>query len=175
MTEKELLFQLRKGNQPAVTQWYRLYMPRLLRFVRSKIAHHRDSEEICQDIFLSCLENISVFKGDSSLFTWMCAVAKHEIADYFRKKYAKKVVQMVPFAEVFLPEHIMDMHLTSEIVRKVLKKLSPRERELLLLKYIDRQSVESIAQTLHMSFKATESALFRAKRSFRLLFVIEGV
>ncbi|KKT97767.1 MAG: RNA polymerase sigma factor, sigma-70 family [Microgenomates group bacterium GW2011_GWA1_46_15] len=170
MTENTLIFQLKKGSAQAVERWYAEYSKRLFRFVVLKVSNTHDAEEICHDTFLSCLESLPVFRENSSLWTWMCSVARHEIADYFRKRYAKKLLRMVPFSDAVLPESYLDMHETSDAVRAVLHALPIRDRELLILKYIDRLSVQNIASKLNMKFKAVESALFRARKAFQAVY-----
>ena len=176
MTESKDLFQLqalRLGDPDAVKIWYTQYAPRLTRYVQRKIAEHKDVEEIVQDTFMSCMESLPLYQQKSSLWTWMCSIANHEIADFLRKKYAKKVLSALPFAEHLLPPTLVDMHGLSSAVRIVLQKMSAREREILMLKYIDRKSVEDIARLMGKSVKSAESLLFRARKSFRVMFVEE--
>lgn len=170
MTESVLIFQLRVGNEKAVERWYSQYVKKLLRFILTKVSQPRDAEEICQDTFLACLESLPLFKGNASLWTWMCSVARHEIADYFRKKYAKKLITMVPFSDVIIPGQFFDVHGVSRSVKNVLSQLSFSERELLLLKYVDNVSVKHIACRMGVSFKSAESALFRAKKAFQTIY-----
>ena len=176
MTELQDVFQLqalRSGDSRAVKVWYQTYASRLIRYVQRKISDRKDVEEIVQDTFMSCMESLPLYQEKSSLWTWMCSVANHEVADALRKKYAKKVLSALPFAEHLLPPAMVDMHGLSHAVRIVLQKMSAREREVLLLKYVDRKSVGDIARILGKSVKSAESVLFRARKSFRLIFVEE--
>lgn len=158
--------KLREGNELVVLQWYKTFEKPLLRFILTKVSIRPDAQELCQNTFLSCLESLPLFKQNSSLWTWMCSIARHEIADYFRKKYAKRVLQMIPFADAMLPEQLGTMHDVSFAVRGALKKLSSRDQELLLLKYVDGKSVKVIAHLLGVSLKSVESSLYRARKAF---------
>ncbi|MBI5151536.1 MAG: sigma-70 family RNA polymerase sigma factor [Candidatus Pacebacteria bacterium] len=161
---------LQSGDVRAVERWFRTFQKPLFAFILTRVSDLHDAEELCQNTFLSCLETLPLYRGTSSLFTWMCAVAKHEIADYFRKKYAKRALQLIPFGETLLPEHLHTMHDVSDTVRRVLKKLTQKERELLFLKYIDNASVKSIAHSLGMSMKSIESMLYRARKAFQRIY-----
>lgn len=158
--------KLREGDERAVLKWYKTFEKPLLRFILTKVSLKPDAQELCQNTFLSCLESLPLFKQNSSLWTWMCSIARHEIADYFRKKYAKRVLQMIPFADAMLPEQLGTMHDVSFAVRGALKKLSSKDRELLLLKYVDGKSVRVIARLLGVSLKSVESSLYRARKAF---------
>ena len=115
--------KLREGDERAVLKWYKTFEKPLLRFILTKVSLKPDAQELCQNTFLSCLESLPLFKQNSSLWTWMCSIARHEIADYFRKKYAKRVLQMIPFADAVLPEQLHDMHDVALVVRQTLQKL----------------------------------------------------
>lgn len=161
------LAKIRVGDEQEIERWYRVLQKPLHRFILTKVSIPSDAQEITQDTFLSCLESIPLFKGQSPLFTWMCGIAKHEIADYFRKKYAKRVITMIPFAEALVPTQRFDMHEVAHAVRSSLRKLSYKQRELLLLKYLDKTSVKGIATRLGMTAKSVEAALYRARKAFQ--------
>lgn len=165
---------LRTGDPNVVYQWYKAYAPKLLRFILTKVSIKHDAEELCHDTFLACLESLPLFKEDASLWTWMCSIARHEVADYFRKRYAKKVLQMIPFVDTLLPDQLHNMHDVSFVVHRTLQRLSAQDRELLLQKYVDGASVQSIAKHMKKSLKSVEAALFRARRAFALTYEHEN-
>jgi len=166
---------LLKGNEKEILKWYRVFEAPVTKYISSKVGNKEDVQELTQNIFLTCLESLPLFQQKSSLWTWMCSIARHEVADYYRKKYAKRVLQCIPFVDALLPEQIADMHDLSLVVLSVLTKLSHAERELLQLKYIDGLSVKNIAGQLRTSIKSIESKLFRARRAFEELYAKETV
>ncbi|MEN8253608.1 MAG: RNA polymerase sigma factor [Patescibacteria group bacterium] len=172
--EKELLSKLKAGDAKAVEQWFAFYNKKLLRLVLSKVSNLKDADEIVQDTFLNCLKHLPVFRGDSSIWTWMCRITYHEIADYYRKKYAKKVIRTLPIGDMILAAPISDSHETSEKMRLVFGKMNNSAVELLKMKYIDKKKVKEIALELNKSAKAVESDLFRARIIFRRLWVKIG-
>lgn len=168
------LQKLRAGGDGEVLRWYKTYEKPLLRFVRTKVSDEHDAKELSQNTFLACLDSLPLFKEHSSLWTWMCSIARHEIADYFRKRYAKKMLHMIPFADALLPEQLHDMHDVALVVRQTLKKLSAYDRELLLQKYVDGFSVATIAKKMKKSFKSVEASLFRARKLFAVIYEQEN-
>lgn len=169
MEEKELLKRLKTGDEQAVAEWFELFNARLLAVVEAKVSNRKDAEEIVQQTFLNCLKHLPLFLGKSSIWTWMNSIARHEVADYFRKKYAKKAIKTIPLSE-FIPLHsISDSDDMSEKVQRVLAKMSSEYKELLLLKYADGKKVVTIAKELNRTVKAVESDLFRARSEFKVL------
>jgi len=165
--ERRLLAKLLAGNKRAFREFYNVTKPRLLKWVESRVDNHKDAEEIVQDSFLSLIESLPVFRGKSSLKTFLTSIARHEIADYWRKKYAKKAILTVPFMDQVYTEKLYSSIETSVEVERVFAKLLPEEELILRLKYEDNLSVGEIAKKIGASVKATESKLFRARKAFQ--------
>jgi RNA polymerase sigma-70 factor (ECF subfamily) len=171
LKESQLLQALRLGESNAVRQWYQEYGPKVRTFIAQKISSEADVDELVQETFMNCLKHLPLFRGEAGIWTWMCGVAKHEVSDYYRKKYAKKAITALPLSELLVGAHIQGAHETSEQITEhvahVLQSLSEEAQEVLLMKYVDGKKVEEIAEQLQRSVKAIESELFRARRNFR--------
>jgi len=171
MEDKILLEQLKTGSDQAVKTWFDLYFSKLLLIVETKVSNKKDAEEIVQQTFMNCLKHLPLFLGNSSIWTWMNAIARHEVADYFRKKYAKKAIKTIPLSD-FLPlTEISNSDDVSQKVNTVLSQMRASYKELLLLKYADGKKVAVIAKDLGRSVKAIESDLFRARKAFKYLWI----
>lgn len=168
--EAKLLARLKAGEPDAVRQWFAHYHDRLLAFVSKKIDNPKDAEELVQETFMNCLKHLPLFRGGSSIFTWMCSIANHEVADFYRKKYAKKALHTVPLADFLLHTKVENAHEVAEKVQLVLSKMRSDYKELLLLKYVDGKRVKEIAAELGRTVKSIEADLFRAREEFRLLY-----
>jgi RNA polymerase sigma-70 factor (ECF subfamily) len=173
LADEKLLAQLRAGEPAAVRTWFSQYHDKLFRWVSQKISNDKDVEEVVQDTFMSCLKHLPLFRGESGIWTWMARVAHHEVADYYRKRYAKKFIQALPLHEFLGLEEVVDAHEVSVKVKDVLKKMTSESREILQLKYIDKKKVKDIAREMGKSVKSIESLLFRARLEFRELYGTE--
>lgn len=169
--EQILINKLKAGDQQAAKAWFLIYKSRLLNLVLKKVSIREDAEEIVQETFINCLKGLNLFRGQASLFSWMQSILRHEIADYYRKRYAKKAIRTLPLGDFLLNHTVVNAHESSIRVKKVLAKMLKEKRELLLLKYVDRLAVKEIANLLGKTIKAVESDLFRARREFRELYL----
>ncbi len=174
-SDQALLADLKLGRPEAVKVWHKRYYPKLLRFITTKVSNTKDAEELTQETFVNCLSHLPLFRGSSSIWTWMCGVAKHEVADYYRKKYAKRAIKTFPLGEMLLADGIEDAHEVADAVTKVMKKMPERSRELLKQKYLDKKRVKDIAQQWGKSVKSIESDLYRAREEFKQLYGLELV
>jgi RNA polymerase sigma-70 factor (ECF subfamily) len=164
------LAALRAGKKTAVRQWFSAFAPYLLRLALRRVKTAEDAEEIVQETFLNCLKQLPLFRGQARLRTWMVSILHHEIADYYRKLYAKRALKITPLADFILAEPLQNSSETAALVRSVLAQMAHEKKELLMMKYVDRKRVEEIARVWNKTVKAVESELFRARREFRALY-----
>lgn len=164
--EKELIDRLKRGEESAVREWYQGSVGKLLSFFHSKVLVTSDAEELVQDTFLSCLASLPLFRGTSGLYSFMLGIARHELADYWRKKYAKKAISALPFGEDILLSLASDHSPAHEDVHTILSSLPIEISEVLLLKYVDGYSIKQLADRFGISNVAMQSRLYRAKEAF---------
>jgi len=167
--EQILLEALKRGDELAVEYWFKHYRQKLMVTAAAKLPSRFFAEEIVQETFINTLRSLNLFKGKSSLLTFMQSVMRHEIADFYRKRYAKKFIHTIPLSDFLLDQPRKDAHETAAMVKLVLKKMTARSKELLMKKYVDNRRVKELAAELGRTEKAIESDLFRARREFRLL------
>lgn len=158
---------------------YRQYQKRLRNFIGLKVANPQDAEEILQETLIAAAESHHRFKGKSSLHTWLCAIARHEIIDFYRKKKIKKFLfSRLPWleglaAQALGPEQLALRNEFEQKVKRTLEGLSEGYGEVLRLKYYEGKSVKQIAHELGQTVKAVESKLFRARQAFAAAFVAD--
>lgn len=170
--DRELVKQILEGNESVLRFFYRHFYPRLLTFIKTKVANEHDAEEILQDSLLATIDGMRDFSFKCALFTFICSIAYHKIIDYYRRKKIKSIVfsrltDVEPLISSLVgPEKALDSVLLREKIKQTFKKLAPRYGLILKLKYIYGYSVSEIAGKLSITFKSAESQLFRARKSF---------
>ena len=152
--------------------FYEKYHKRVLGYVRKRVDDEGKAEELTNDIMLATINSLPNFSGKCSEWSWVCAIAKHKIIDYYRKKKLKTILFSV--SPVF--EEIADKALSPEKdylknelkneIKKTFRGLSEGYGKVLRLKYIEGFRVNEIARKLKTSVKAIESRLFRARKQF---------
>jgi RNA polymerase sigma-70 factor (ECF subfamily) len=175
LDEEEILVkQLISGNRNAVRFWYKKFFSDFLNFTLNKVPNRADAEEIVQETFINSLRQISLFRGKSKLKTWMTSILLHEIADYYRKKYAKKALKTIPLFEEILQKPLISSSDLNDKVEEVLYEMKKEYRDLLLQKYFDKKKVKDIAAKMKRTVKAVESDLFRARKEFKEIYLAKG-
>jgi RNA polymerase sigma factor (sigma-70 family) len=164
-------------DRKSLHAFYHEYAPLLRRFIQTRVSSPLDAEEVLQDTLFAFLEGLRDFQEKSSVRTYLYSICQHKIIDYYRRKKIKHLVfSQVPQLEMLVsplmgPEAKLDETLVKEKIQKVLSKIAPVHRQVLVLKYLEQVSVEDIAHKLSISFKSAESRLFRARKNFVALFI----
>lgn len=170
LEESQIIELLKMGDPTAVEYWFSEYQDRLSQFFSERVESVADVKELVQETFIACLKQLPLFRGEAGIYTWMIAIAHHQVADFYRKKYAKRALQYLPLSQFLLEAKIDDAHESAEKVKLVLAAMSHYSCELLQKKYVDGKKVAEIAQELGKSVKAIESELFRARVEFKDLY-----
>lgn len=178
-SEKELVEGILGGSEKALRIFYGECKPKLTNFIRQRVSNEKDVEELVQDTFMAALEAFRDFTYRSSLYTFLCAIAKRKVIDFYRRKKLKRIIfSQIPAIEPLLsilttPEDKLDEKLLTQKIEETLNALSPQYKRLLQLKYIEGWSVTKIAQEMAISFKSAESKLFRARQAFVAIYTQE--
>jgi len=169
---EKLVEQVLAGKRGAATAFYKEFSPKLRRYLNSKLPEG-EIEELLQDTFSSAFDSMPLYRGDSSVSTWLISIARHEVADYYRKKYVRAAVEKTAplfenmVSEVLSPEFVMKKKTIEKRFFATYRALSRQYQDILSYRYELSMSVKEIAERMDLSFKATESLLFRARLAFR--------
>ena len=66
-------------------KWVDLYGDQLYRYAFARVQNRMVAEDLVQETFLAALDRGAEFEGRSSEKTWLTAILKHKVIDYFRK------------------------------------------------------------------------------------------
>jgi len=167
------------GEPCALERLMRVYGGRLYRFAYYQVGgNHEDAQDVLQETLLGAVQCLPSYRGDSSLYSWLCGVAWNKAVDFRRHCYrvgraedrfhsAQEALTQEGQADA---EAALIRQAEGQRVREVLRRLRRHYREVLLLRYADDLGVDDIARRMGRSYKATESLLSRARVEFRELY-----
>jgi RNA polymerase sigma-70 factor, ECF subfamily len=165
------------GNDRALRDFYERHADPLFAFIAHRSAASReDVEDLWQDCLIAALDAIPTYRGDSALFTWLCGIARHKIADRARapgtrrepsleRDGARRLANAIDTGP--LPEDLLQQRDTRAAVVEALMTLPETYRRALVARYVDDQPVAQAAACLGLGYKATESLLSRAREALR--------
>lgn len=172
----QVISDILEGKKGAATVFYRQYSPKLRRFLVAKLPSEADAEELLQDVFLSVFDSLPIYRGDCSVMSWIYSIARHEVADFYRKRYVRELVEKTnPLFEEMMetvetPEKVWDKAKVRARFFGAYKSLNQSYQDVLSYRYELSLSVKEIASKMKLTFKATESLLYRARTAFELAY-----
>jgi RNA polymerase sigma-70 factor, ECF subfamily len=174
-SDKNLVKKIIDGEPESFKILYLRYSDLLYAYIlHSTLNNKTIATDIWQETWCVAVEKIESFQFKSSFLTWLCAIAKNKISDYYRN--AVKNGTAIPLED--LPSDIESEETDDEsigpetraAVIAVLGRLNNEYTYMLRAKYIDNKTTEEIAFETGRSYKATESMLSRAREAFRKQF-----
>src|SRR3954451_4920323 len=168
-TEADLLTRAAVGNAAAVRALLDEYGAALYGFLYARVGGHAPvAEDLLQETFIEAVRSAATFRGESSLKTWLCAIARRRLSRHYEAERKAAVVQAGLRAVPDRPgdDRSDDVERRDEITR-ALGSLPPLHRQVLVLKYLDDRSVEEIAHDLGRSPVQVQSLLQRARAGLR--------
>lgn len=179
----KLVKSLLKGDQAAFTSFYNTYFPRVFRFCRLRLKNSEDCRDIVQQSMTSAMRALASYRGEASLQTWLCQIARNETTAWYKKTGCKvelndsidlmpellAALESVPSGIAGETLNITD-DVVTELVQTSLDSLPSAYGKVLELKYIDGFSVREIAEKMGMGDVAIQSLLARARTAFKNVF-----
>ena len=136
---------------------YEEYFDRVYYKVLSVVKNDDDAEDICQETFISVYKNLSKFREESNIYTWIYRIAINKTYDFFKKR---KIEFEINDDVLSLPEDInFD---TKVILQEKLKLISEKEREIVILKDIYGYKLKEIAEMKSMNLSTVKSVYYKA-------------
>ena len=175
--DQRLIAECLRGNAAAFGELVRLYQDRLFHTVYRMVANAEDARDVVQEAFLSAYQSLDSFKGDSLFFTWLYRIAVNTAISLKRKQ---RVVLSIhtsrdgePIAdpsdpsEVNRPGHALEQEEQERRIQQALSRLSPEHRAVLVMKDMEGQKYEDMADVLDVPIGTIRSRLHRARLELR--------
>jgi RNA polymerase sigma-70 factor (ECF subfamily) len=176
-----------EGHADAITALTDEALQPLYRFCLYRVGRNRHlCEEVVQETLLRVLRDLRQYdpeRAASNIFPWLTGLARNEIhralgrekAASLELLWARMDKELLAFyarldSEPFTDE-LLQREETRELVNATMAQLPPHYREALEAKYVNGSSVRDLASSWHVSEKAVESQLTRARKAFRATFL----
>jgi RNA polymerase sigma factor (sigma-70 family) len=138
------------GGEWAWAQIYRDLAPTVLGYLRSQGA--REPEDLLGDVFVQVVRGIHSFDGDEAGFrSWVFVVAHHRVIDERRRLRHRPEPAPTETLDRPSTQDVADDALervATERVRRIVDRLVPDQRDVLLLRLVGGMTIEEIAKAV---------------------------
>ena len=164
------------ADEAAFRAGYDRVLPYVYSFVASRCGGSGPlAEELTQQTFVEATRRHSTFDGRSDVLTWLCAIARHKLADHYRRLERDERRRMRLVVREIRVTHDMSPATDERVaIERALGELPAAQRAALIFRHVDGLSVREIATLLGKSDTAVESLLARARQGFRSAYEDHG-
>ena len=167
-SDRELVRRVRSGDAECYSVLVERHYPRFLRFAARMLGNRADAEEVVQDAFVRAYRALDRYEEQGRFDAWVLRI----VVNQCRTAGARQRRRSRTFVPWELAEEGGDWagppeRGWSRAVQRALDELPADVREALLLKYVEEQSYEEIAETTGLGVSALKMRLKRARDRLR--------
>ena len=152
----------------AFDQIYRAYFDPVYRYVLSLSGNPAEAEEITQETFFKALRSLDTFRGESSVKSWLCAIAKNLWISRKRKKETLPAEDAEQTADPTPgPEETILRQDESMRIHRLLHTLEEPYREVFTLRTLGQLSFQDIGELFGKSGNWACVVYHRARAKIR--------
>ena len=171
MSDEQLLDLLRKSE----TRRYgfdllvRQYQKRIYRHVRHLVISHDDTDDIVQNVFLKAWNNLSTFREEARLYTWLYRIATNEALSHLKSKRLKMFLSFNGMEKQMEQALLDDNYFSGDEIalklQQAILKLPAKQRLVFNMRYYNELSYDEMSVILGTSAGALKASYhFAAKK-----------
>jgi len=157
-----------KTQEKAYRELMSLYKERLYWHIRKIVLIHDDADDVLQNTFLKIFNNISKFKGDSKLYSWMYRIATNESLTHLKKKSSLNKIDSETLQNQLVEKLEADVYFDGDEIQfklqKALATLPQKQKLVFNMKYFDHMKYDDISEILETSVGALKASYHHARK-----------
>ncbi|OFY68381.1 MAG: RNA polymerase subunit sigma-70 [Bacteroidetes bacterium RBG_19FT_COMBO_42_7] len=170
MSDQRSDSDIQKLLETNIDQGFRLvvekYSTRLYWHIRRLVILHEDADDALQNTFINVWRNISNFRRESSLYTWLYAIATNEALALINKRTRNSAVSLDDlgswFANSTEGSTWFDGDEAQLKLQNAILKLPEKQRIVFNLRYFDEMTYEEMSIVLNTSVGALKASYHHA-------------
>lgn len=172
LADGELMRLIQAGDFSPAAEIFDRYSARIYNFAYRFLKNSEAAEDATQEVFMKMLRYAAQFHGDAKLSTWLFSITANHCRDHLRKadnrhKESEETLISLPAPSDQAPDRILEARQNERRVQSALQKLTPEQREAILLSRYQGLSYAEIAQVSGCSEGAVKTRVFRAMETLK--------
>ncbi len=179
--ERNLVERAKSGDQSAFRAIMEQNNRRLYRVARAVMKDDTEAEDVVQETYLRAFFNLSKFRAESSLATWLTRIALNEALGRKRKQREMVTLETVETAQQTSaqivqfpatttetdPERSAAQHEIRKLLERAMDALPEPFRVVFVMRDVEEISIEEAATHLGIRPETVKTRLYRARRLLR--------
>jgi RNA polymerase sigma-70 factor (ECF subfamily) len=178
MSDEQIVARALAGEVDAfgeiVCRWER----RIFALAYGILGREDDARDATQETFIAAFRNLSGFRGDAKVSSWLHRIAVNQCITRQRRARTRAENSLEAETEMGGDKFVAPAHASparqaegrerSEAVRRAVMALPPELREVIVLKEFEDLTFQEIADTLDVPLSTVKSRLYTALKQLRL-------
>lgn len=141
---------------------YEMYSRKVFLFLLSKTNNEHLAEELTQETFFQAVQCIDGFKGNSSILTWLCGIAKNIWLKYLRKH--QEILSFEDGTLEIQDKNEVNVQWEQKEILQLIHGMNEPIREVMYLRLISNLSFAEIGEIIGKTENWTRVTFFRGKQ-----------
>lgn len=179
----ELVRRAQTGDFSAFEELVGRFQNRVYALAHRIVGEPHDAEDVTQQTFLSLIEHVRDFRGESAVAGWVLRIAANHALKVLRKRRGQPTGAVPPdeppegYAGVPHPEYIAPWrddpadlaarHEVRELIERALAEIDEKYRTVFVLRDVEGFSIRETAEVLGLTEAAVKVRLLRARLMLR--------
>lgn len=173
--DAELVEKCLSGNSQAFELLIDRYQKALFNATLRIVNNYQDAEDIVQTVFVKAYNGLKSYNSRYKFFSWIYRIAVNETINHVKKHKHNDTIIDENVPDTDNPENIFQKKELEDLIQRVLMKLDPKYRILIVLCQLQNCSYEEAGQILKIDEKKVKSRLFTGRQLMKDLLIKEGI
>lgn len=169
MIEDLLIKEIQQGSEDAFRELVENYKDMVYNTCYGFLQNKQDADDVAQEVFIKVYTNISSFKYQSKLSTWIYRIAVNLSLNQLKSRKKQKL--STEDIETLKNQNDSDENVIQEAREKILyaaiNELPESQKKVIILSKMEKLSYKEITEVLDISLSSVESLIFRAKQNLK--------
>ena len=179
-SDDQLVAAIRADDRQALGELYNRYYKKVFHKCFSFTRKEEEAFDLAQESLMKAFDNIHSFKGEASFSTWLYTIThRHCLASLKKKgKFQFQALEdnfsSEEETEMASPVFEDDQVRTEQemIMYALINALPSKEKDLLILKYLQGESIETLQEQYQISSSAVKMRLKRSREKLNALYAL---
>jgi RNA polymerase sigma-70 factor (ECF subfamily) len=150
---------------------YEAYYNDVYQYVFYSVSHRAQAEDLTQEVFIRALLAYDRFRGESTEKTWLFAIARRAVIDWYRKKRKEVLFDFTAWKQLpsheALPDELAEAKDDTVALYKGIRQLKPNYRDVIILRSIQDLSIKETADIMGWSVTKVKVTHHRAIKKLK--------
>jgi len=169
LSDRWLVHKAKRGDKEAFGKLYRKYLGTIYRYIFFRVNQDRpQAEDLTEMVFFKSWEKLDKFNEHGPGFrAWIYTIAHNLVIDYYREsKLQVELNEAIPDESQNIEEKVFQ-DLENKNLMEAIKQLSEEQREVIIMKFIERLSNKEISRILNKNEVAIRALQYRALKNLK--------